>query len=248
MVIKHHGIAPHKQFPSYPDTDLTKVRSFEKRQELFNTLHSEDPDHYSRLHLASFLKYVGYSLEEICDIIAKEASWSDYDHNMTYCQVRSVFRDNHTISSQGWEGGDGGNPFPRRVSPVCNERSVKREKHNREKYQSWEEYKTHLLTSHPDIWYGEFDQSYICCNCGVSVVGSFNLHIHHLSYNPNKTSFIHAGCHNREYHYNEKIRRKAATTAENPLQRVFKECTIQNTHVTCYFGECGNCTLKGDHL
>ena len=74
------------------DTDLSKVRSFEKRQELFNILHSEHPDHYSRLYLVGFLKSVGYSLEEICEIIDKEASWEDYDRTMTYCQVHSIFK------------------------------------------------------------------------------------------------------------------------------------------------------------
>lgn len=74
------------------DTDLSKVRSFEKQQELFNILHSEDACHSERLYLVGFLKSVGYSLEEICAIIDKEASWADYDATMTYCQVQSVFR------------------------------------------------------------------------------------------------------------------------------------------------------------
>jgi hypothetical protein len=74
------------------DTNLSLIRSNDKRTELFNILHSEDPDHYSRLWFVGFLKYVGYSLEEICAIIDLEASWSDYDATMTYCQVRSVFK------------------------------------------------------------------------------------------------------------------------------------------------------------
>ncbi|MCZ7401222.1 MAG: hypothetical protein O8C61_03270 [Candidatus Methanoperedens sp.] len=87
-----------------PDLDLSKVRSFEKRQELFNILHSEDACHYERLYLVGFLKFVGYSLEEICALIDKEASWCDYDATMTYCQVQSVFKsdgkDDEAISSQ----------------------------------------------------------------------------------------------------------------------------------------------------
>lgn len=74
------------------DTDLSKVHSFDKRQELYNVLHSEDPCHNERLWFTGFLKYAGYSLEEICAIIDQEASWCDYDANMTYCQVSSVFR------------------------------------------------------------------------------------------------------------------------------------------------------------
>jgi hypothetical protein len=74
------------------DRDLSKVISFEKRQELYNILHSEDADHYSRLWLTGFLKFCGYSIDEICAIIHHEACWADYDIRMTYCQVASVFR------------------------------------------------------------------------------------------------------------------------------------------------------------
>jgi len=77
---------------SSTDVDLSKVISFEKRQELFNILHSEDPDHYSRLWLTGFLKFCGYNLEEICAIIHNESCWANYDTSMTYCQVASVFR------------------------------------------------------------------------------------------------------------------------------------------------------------
>lgn len=86
---------------SYSDYDLSRVRSFEKKQELLNTLHSEHPDHYSRLYLVGFLKSVGYSLEEICSIIDKEASWGDYDANMTYCQVRSIFKPGGKDNKEG---------------------------------------------------------------------------------------------------------------------------------------------------
>lgn len=54
---------------SKADADLSKVRSFEKRQEIYNILHSEDPDHYSRLWLTGFLKFCGYGIDERCSII-----------------------------------------------------------------------------------------------------------------------------------------------------------------------------------
>lgn len=84
------------------DGDLSKVISFEKRQELYNILHSEDPDHYYRLWLVDFLKFCGYSFEEICAVIHHEACWSDYDPRMTWCQVNSVFRsgEHERISSK----------------------------------------------------------------------------------------------------------------------------------------------------
>ncbi len=77
---------------SKADTDLTKVISFEKRQELYNILHAENPDHYSRLWMVGFLKFCGYSINEICNIIHADASWSNYDERTTFCQVLSVFR------------------------------------------------------------------------------------------------------------------------------------------------------------
>jgi len=102
------------------DDELSKVRSEEKRAELFNILHSEDPDHYSRLWLVGFLKFVGYSLYEVCAIIESEACWRDYDARMTWCQVKGMFnRHNNTIpiSTRLWEGSDsGGKPFHERVS------------------------------------------------------------------------------------------------------------------------------------
>lgn len=106
-------------------SQLSKVRSFEKQQDLFNILHSEHPDHYSRLYLVGFLKYVGYSLEEICNLIDKEASWEGYDRTMTFCQVRSVFKpgvkDAGTTQPflNGFvEGVLGENTFTKVVSPI----------------------------------------------------------------------------------------------------------------------------------
>jgi hypothetical protein len=105
------------------DSDLSRVRSFEKKQEIFNTLHSENPDHYSRLYLVGFLKSVGYSLDEICSIIDKEASWGNYDATMTYCHVRSIFKpggkDNKTttpISSRFLKEGAAPGNFLQKVS------------------------------------------------------------------------------------------------------------------------------------
>jgi hypothetical protein len=106
------------------DTDLSAVRSFEKRQELFNTLHAEDACHSERLYLAGFLKFVGYSLDEICAIIDREASWKDYDRTMTYCQVQSVFKPvakdatpSHPFLDSFEEGAAGKSPFTKGVSP-----------------------------------------------------------------------------------------------------------------------------------
>lgn len=87
------------------DASLDRIRSPEKLQELLNVLHSEEPGANSRLWLAGFLKFVGYSLEEICDIIDKEAAWCHYDAFVTYNQVRSLFR-RHGIPGRGGRGTD----------------------------------------------------------------------------------------------------------------------------------------------
>ncbi|GEM_PF-990477 len=97
------------------DADLSKVISFEKRQELYNILHSEDPDHYSRLWLVGFLKFCGYSADEICAVVHAEACWSDYDTRTTWCQVNSVFRTSgRTATANKQCSGSGNNAVDRK--------------------------------------------------------------------------------------------------------------------------------------
>jgi len=83
-----------------PGVDLLKVVSFDKQTDLLNILHSDNPSHSQRLWLVGFLKFVGYSQEEICDIIHHGASWGDYDANMCFNQVRSVFKNHSTTNSK----------------------------------------------------------------------------------------------------------------------------------------------------
>jgi hypothetical protein len=123
--INTHFIPPIKPVSSSLDIDLVKIRSFEKKQEVYNILHSNDPCHYERLYLVGFLKHVGYTLEEICSIIDHEASWGDYDASMTYCQVRSVFRPStkdtmgQSLFLNGFvDGVLGENTFTKVVSPI----------------------------------------------------------------------------------------------------------------------------------
>ncbi len=78
----------------FHDPDLSKVRADEKRQEILDILHSECPDHYSRLWMVGFLRFVGYDEVEVLDIIDKGNSWSGYDARTTQTQVSSVFRKN----------------------------------------------------------------------------------------------------------------------------------------------------------
>ncbi len=84
----------------FHDPDLSRVRADEKRQEILSILHSEEPDHYSRLWMVGFLHFAGYDEAEILDIIDKANPWSDYDPRMTQRQVSSVFRENARRSNQ----------------------------------------------------------------------------------------------------------------------------------------------------
>lgn len=173
-----------------------------------------------------------------------EASWGDYDATMTFCQVQSIFRPDAKdagtttgISSQVVSFA----PFlysSNKEKEIVN-KSVEREKRNRVKYHTWVDYREYLLNRHPKEWYGVFDDSGVCCKCGLTVVDSFNLHVHHLSYVPVKTSFIHAGCHNPEYHYTEKLRREERIDKYAP-----KICIVGPTRITCYFKKCDDCKLK----
>lgn len=70
---------------------LTRVYSDRKRNDLYRILHERNPRHNKRLWLAGFLKYAGYRMEEVEDIIARENGWSNYDPKRTREQLRSVF-------------------------------------------------------------------------------------------------------------------------------------------------------------
>lgn len=74
------------------DLELLRVKSALKRDELFAVLDNINPGHYERLNLVRFLGYVGYSIQDICDIIHELNCWGNYSQNMTYNQVRSVFK------------------------------------------------------------------------------------------------------------------------------------------------------------
>ena len=78
----------------FHDPNLSRVRADEKRQEILSILHSEDPDHYSRLWMVGFLRFVGYDEAEVLDIIHMGNSWSGYDARTTQRHVSSVFRKN----------------------------------------------------------------------------------------------------------------------------------------------------------
>jgi hypothetical protein len=75
------------QAPEY----LNKVKSDKKALEVAAILGPPHPTHAQRLWLAGFLKFCGYSMIEVLDIIHEHAQWADYDERITAQQVASVF-------------------------------------------------------------------------------------------------------------------------------------------------------------
>jgi len=74
---------------------LDKVHSIVKRAQLTDILFAPHPTHEERLWLAGFLKYAGYTVEEVCKIIDQQCEWQDYKPSITAYQVESVFRAPH---------------------------------------------------------------------------------------------------------------------------------------------------------
>ena len=94
---------------------LSRVFSDKKRNALYRTLHNRNPPHNQRLWLAGFLKYAGYRIEEVQDIIAREGSWTNFKPEKTLEQLRSVY---HIHAPRGEEGPGGIVGVRRRRTPT----------------------------------------------------------------------------------------------------------------------------------
>lgn len=70
---------------------LNKVNSDKKAIECDEILRACHPTHAQRLWLVGFLKYVGYSMPEVLDIINDHCDWGDFNARITASQVGSVF-------------------------------------------------------------------------------------------------------------------------------------------------------------
>jgi hypothetical protein len=78
---------------------LSLIRSDRKRAEVLEILHAANPTHAERLWFAGFLKFAGYTCEEVCEIIHLTCEWIDYDPRTTGYQVATVFHQPHRSSS-----------------------------------------------------------------------------------------------------------------------------------------------------
>ena len=70
---------------------LNKVVSDKKAIECANILEACRPTHAQRLWLCGFLKYAGYSMAKVLDIIREHAQWADYNERTTAYQVGTIF-------------------------------------------------------------------------------------------------------------------------------------------------------------
>lgn len=71
---------------------LNKVNSDKKAIECANIFEASHPTHSERLWLVGFLKFCGYDMSEVLDIIREQCLWADYDERITSYQVSTVFR------------------------------------------------------------------------------------------------------------------------------------------------------------
>ena len=74
---------------------LDKIHSIKKQLQIFDILQAIRPTHAEHLWLVGFLKYAGYSYDEVLDIIDNHCEWSDYDPDFTAYQVATVYKQPH---------------------------------------------------------------------------------------------------------------------------------------------------------
>jgi len=79
---------------------LNKIQSIKKQLEIFDILQAIRPTHAERLWLVGFLKYIGYSFDEVIDIIDKHCEWGDYDADYTAYAVATVYKQPHRTGSK----------------------------------------------------------------------------------------------------------------------------------------------------
>ena len=65
-----------------------KVHYSGQRMKIIDVLLSPGPDHHSRLWAMGFLCYVGFTVQEIVNIIENHSKWTDYNRSKTEYQVR----------------------------------------------------------------------------------------------------------------------------------------------------------------
>jgi hypothetical protein len=70
---------------------LNKVNSDKKAISCAEILDACRPSHSQRLWLVGFLKFCGYTMPEVLDIIREQCQWADYNDRVTSYQVGTIF-------------------------------------------------------------------------------------------------------------------------------------------------------------
>ena len=89
----------NERAPSTPSFYLHKIHSPTKRAQVVDILKAIHPCHSERLWVTGFLKFVGYSIDEVLEIFDKFAEWSDYSQATTQYQVSTIFHQPHHPST-----------------------------------------------------------------------------------------------------------------------------------------------------
>ncbi|MCD6147902.1 hypothetical protein J7J18_00845 [bacterium] len=76
----------------YYKPEGVKIMPEKRYNEVLNILQKEEPTHYERLWLVGYLKWLGFNVDEVMDIIDKHNNWLDYKRNITWYQICSVFK------------------------------------------------------------------------------------------------------------------------------------------------------------
>jgi len=77
---------------------LNKINSDKKAIECANILEAMHSTHAQRLWLCGFMKFCGYSMPEVINIISKYCRWVDYDARTTAYQVSSIYHQRPAIT------------------------------------------------------------------------------------------------------------------------------------------------------
>lgn len=83
---------PTTRFGISADYDKLKIIPERRYNEIIQKLHDDDPTHYERVWLVSYLKWIGFTAEQVMEIIEKHNNWLDYNPDYTWYQICSIFK------------------------------------------------------------------------------------------------------------------------------------------------------------
>ena len=72
--------------------DGIKTMPEDRFNEIMSILQKSDANHSTRLFLTGYLQWIGFTAEEVMQIIDKHNQWLNFDSGMTWYQVCSVFK------------------------------------------------------------------------------------------------------------------------------------------------------------